>query len=97
MTEAALKIGFAVLGLVPLTLAFYIPALLGTATLKERGEAHRVKAAVFFAVGFGGIILIHLLLRSGSALQVAQMVGLSLVQIALALALAAFTVYKLAD
>ncbi len=95
--ETALSIGFAVLSLVPLTLAFYIPALLGTATLKERGEAYRVKAAILFAVGFGGITLVHLILRSGSAVQIATTLGVSLVQISLALALAAFTVYKLAD
>lgn len=95
--ETALSIGFAVLSLVPLTLAFYIPALLGTATLKERGEAYRVKAAMLFAVGFGGITLVHLILRSGSAVQIATTLGVSLVQISLALALAAFTVYKLAD
>ena len=95
--ETALSIGFAVLSLVPLTLAFYIPALLGTATLKERGEAYRVKAALLFAVGFGGITLVHLILRSGSAVQIATTLGVSLVQISLALALAAFTVYKLAD
>lgn len=80
--------------LVPLILAFYIPALLGTVILKERGEAYRVKAALWFVLGFGGIIAVQLLLRGVSALQVA---GLSLVQIAVALALAAFTVYRLAD
>ena len=95
--ETVLNIGLALLGLVPLTLAFYIPALLGTATLKERGEAYRVKATVLFAVGFGGIILIYLMVRSGSAIQVAATLGLSLVQISLSLALAAFTVYRLAD
>lgn len=92
-----MSIGFTILSLVPLTLAFYIPALLGTATLKERGEAYRVKAAILFAVGFGGITLVHLILRSGSAVQIATTLGVSLVQISLALALAAFTVYKLAD
>lgn len=95
--ETVLNIGFATLGLVPLILVFYIPALLGIAILKERGEAYRVKAAVFFAVGFGGIILVHLLLRSGSAIQIVETVAVSVVQIALALALAAFTVYRLAD
>lgn len=95
--ETVLNIGFAVLGLVPLILVFYIPALLGTVVLKERGKAYRVKAAVLFAVGFGGVILVHLILRSGSAVQVVETVGVSLVQIAIALALAAFTVYRLAD
>lgn len=95
--ETVLNIGFAVLGLVPLILVFYIPALLGMAVLKERGEAYRVKAAVLFAVGFGGIMFVHLILRSVSALQVIETVGVSLVQIVVALALAFFTVYRLAD
>ena len=92
-------IGFVVevLRLVPLILAFYIPALLGVAILKEHGESHKVKAALVFLVGFGGIVALQVLLRSASALQVAQTIGLSLAQIAAALFLAALTVYKLAD
>ncbi|MDQ4064162.1 MAG: hypothetical protein M3122_09860 [Actinomycetota bacterium] len=92
-------IGFGVeaLRLVPLILAFYIPALLGVAILKEHGESHKVKAALVFLVGFGVIVALQLLLRSASALQVAQTIGLSLAQIAAALFLAALTVYKLAD
>lgn len=83
--------------LVPLILAFYIPALMGVVLLKERGESYRVKAALVFAVGFGGIIAVQLLLRSASALQVTQTVVLSLLQIMAALFFAALTVYKLAD
>src|SRR5829696_8605309 len=89
--------GIEVLRLVPLIIAFYVPALMGMAILKERGESYRVKAALVFLVGFGGIVALQLLARSASALQVAGTVGLSLVQIALALLLAALTVYKLAD
>jgi hypothetical protein len=89
--------GVEVLRLVPLILAFYVPALLGLAVLKERGESYRVKAALIFVVGFGGIVALQLLLRSVSAVQTIQTVGLSLVQIAFALFLAALTVYKLAD
>lgn len=95
--ETALNIGLAILGLLPLILIFYIPALLGVATLKERGESYKIKAAILFVLGFGGIVLIHLALRSVSTLQVAETIGISLVQIAAALALAAFTVYRLAD
>ena len=95
--EALLKIGIEVLRLVPLILAFYIPALLGMAIWKERGEGYRAKAFLMFALGFGTIIAVQLLLRSVSAVQVIAAMGLSLVQIALALALAALTVYKLAD
>lgn len=83
--------------LVPLILAFYLPALMGLAILKERGESYKVKAALVFLIGFGGIVGLQLLLRSTSTLQVAQTIGLSLVQIATALLFAALTVYKLAD
>lgn len=83
--------------LVPLILAFYVPALVGMALLKERGESYKAKVALIFVVGFGGIVAVQLLLRSASALQVAQTVVLSLLQIAAALFFAALTVYKLAN
>jgi hypothetical protein len=89
--------GVEVLRLVPLILAFYVPALIGMVILKERGESYRVKAALVFIAGFGGIVALQLLVRSASALQVIETVGLSLVLIALALFFAALTVYKLAD
>ena len=89
--------GIEVLRLVPLILAFYVPALMGVAILKERGESYKIKAALVFLLGFGGIVGLQLLLRSASALQATQTIGLSLVQIAAALLFAALTVYKLAD
>jgi len=89
--------GVEVLRLVPLILAFYVPALMGLAVLKEHGESYKVKSALILVVGFGGIIALQLLLRSVSALQVVQTLGLSLVQISFALFFAALTVYKLAD
>jgi hypothetical protein len=92
-----ISFGVEVLRLVPLILAFYVPALLGMVLLKERGEGYKVKAAVVFLVGFGGIVALQLLLRNTSALQVAGTVGHSLVQIATALFIAVLTVYKLAD
>jgi hypothetical protein len=92
-----ISFGVEVLRLVPLILAFYVPALLGVVLLKERGEGYKVKATVVFLVGFGGIVTLQLLLRNASALQVAGTVGLSLVQIATALFIAVLTVYKLAD
>jgi hypothetical protein len=95
--ETLLKIGIEVLRLVPLILAFYIPALLGVAIWKERGEGYRAKALLTFALGFGAIVALQLLLRSVSVVQVVATVRLSLVLIAAALALAALTVYKLAD
>lgn len=95
--ESFLRLGIDILRLVPLILVFYIPALLGTAILRERGEDYRVKAALMFALSFGVIIGIHLLIRSVSVEQVAQTVIVSLLQMAVALVLAAVTVYKLAD
>ena len=89
--------GIEVLRVVPLILAFYVPALMGVVILKERGESYKIKAALIFLLGFGGIVGLQLLLRSASALQVTQTIGLSLVQIAAALLFAALTVYKLAD
>jgi hypothetical protein len=95
--EILLKIGVEVLRLVPLILLFYLPALLGVVIWRERGEGYRAKSFLVFALGFGAIISVQLLLRSASAAQVAASMGLSLVQVAAALALAALTVYKLAD
>lgn len=83
--------------LVPLILIFYIPALIGTVIWRERSEAYRLKAAIWYGLGFGGIVAVYLMLRSVSALQVAQTLAISLLQIAVALLLAVFTVYKLAD
>ena len=95
--ETLLQIAVEVLGLVPLMLAFYVPALLGVAIWKERGPGYRVKGALMFTLGFGAIVAVQLLFSSASTTQVAAMLGLSLVQISAALALAALTVYKLAD
>ena len=95
--EVLLKIGIEILRLVPLMLAFYIPALLGAVIWKERGEGYRVKAILTFALGFGTIIGVQLLFSGVSALQAAATMGLSLVQVAVAVLLAALTVYRLAD
>ncbi len=95
--ETLLKIAVELLRLVPLILALYVPALLGVVIWKERGAGYRMKAILTFALGFGAITGVHLLFRSTSALQVIATMGLSLFQVAVALLLAAFTVYKLAD
>ena len=95
--DILLQVGVEVLRLVPLILAFYVPALLGVAIWSERGPGYRVKTALVFVLGFGTVIAVQLLFRNVSALQVVATVGLSLVQVAVALALAALTVYKLAD
>lgn len=81
----------------PGVLAFYIPALFGTVLLRERGKGYRLKAGLWFVLGFGSIIGVHIMLRSVSLEQVATLIGVSLLQIAVALALARLTVYRLAD
>lgn len=95
--DAVLNILVEVLRLIPLILVFYIPALLGVAILKERGESYKVKAAIVVAVGCGSVVAIQLMLRSVSTIQVADTLALSLLQIGIALVFAAVTVYKLAD
>ena len=92
-----ISVAVEVLRLVPAILAFFIPALLGVALLKERGEGYKAKAILVFHVGLGGIIGISLLIRNSSALQMLTTIGASLAQVAAALLIAAFTVYKLAD
>ena len=95
--ESFLRLGIDVLRLVPLILLFYVPALLGMAILRERGEDYRTKAGLMLAVGFGVILGIHLMLRSVSVEQVLSTVGISVLQMLVALILALATVYKLAD
>ncbi len=95
--DTLLDIGVGILRLIPLVLVLYIPALLGMATWRERGEGYRIKALLWFVIGFGAIVAVHVLMRSVSAVQVVEVVGLSLLQIALALALARLTVHRLAD
>ena len=95
--EILLDAGVGILHLIPLILAFYIPALLGMAIWSERGKGYRIKATLWFAIGFGAIVAMHVLFRSASAVQVAGVIGQSLIQIAIALYLAALTVNKLAD
>jgi hypothetical protein len=95
--DALLDIGVGILHLIPLILVLYIPALLGMATWSERGEGYRVKAILWFAIGFGAIVAVHIMMRSVSAVQVVEVIGLSLVQVAIALVLARLTVYQLAD
>ncbi len=92
-----LDIGIWILRLVPLILLLYIPALLGMAIWSERGEGYRIKALLWFVIGLGAIVGVHILLQSASLAQFAEVVGLSVVQIAVALALARLTVYRLAD
>jgi heme A synthase len=92
--ETLLDIGVGILRLIPLILAFYIPALFGMATWSE---GDRTRAMLWFAIGFGAIVAVQILFSSVSAVQLVGVVALSLLQIAAALSLAALTVYKLAD
>ena len=95
--KTTLDIGVGILHLIPLILAFYIPALFGMATWNERDEGYRTKALLWFAIGFGTIVAVHVLFRSVSGAQLAEVLGLSLIEIAVALYLAALTVNRLAD
>jgi hypothetical protein len=95
--DTLLDIGVGILRLIPLILLFYIPALIGMAIWSERGEGYRIKSILWFAVGFGAIVALLVLFSGASAIQVVEVVGFSVLQIAVALSLAAFTVYRLAD
>ena len=95
--EAFLNIGVVVLRLVPMILAFFIPALIGTVIWRERGPGYKFQSGLWFAVGFGFLTFIYVVFTSSSAPQVATILGLSVVQIAAALILARLTVDKLAD
>lgn len=95
--EDFLDILVVLLRLVPMILAFFIPALIGTVIWRERDAGYRVQAFLWFFVGFGLVTFLYVVFTSSSAPQVATTLGLSVVQIAAALVLARLTVYKLAD
>jgi len=95
--ENLLDVLVVVLRLVPMILAFYIPALIGTVIWRERDAGYRVQAFLWFTAGFALLTLVYIVFTSSSAPQVATTLGLSVVQIAAALVLARLTVYKLAD
>jgi hypothetical protein len=95
--EAVLDVGVVLLRLVPMTLVFFVPALIGTVIWRERDAGHRVQALLWFAVGFGLLTLVYVVFTSNTPPQVATTLGLSVVQILAALALARLTVYKLSD
>jgi hypothetical protein len=95
--ETFLNVSVVILRLIPLILLLYIPALLGMAIWREGGPGYKAKALLWFGIGFGLIVAVHILIRSVSAFQVLEVLGLSLVQVAIALGLARLTVYRLAD
>ena len=95
--EDVLDIVVFLLRLVPMILAFYVPALIGTVIWRERDAGYRVQAFLWFVVGFGLVTFLHVLFTSSTASQVATILGLSIVQIVAALFFARLTVYRLAD
>ena len=95
--EDILDVVVVILRLVPMVLAFYIPALIGTVIWRERDAGYRVQALLWFAVGFGLLTVVYIIFTSTTAPQVATTLGLSVVQVLAALILARLTVYKLAD
>jgi uncharacterized membrane protein len=95
--EDVVDVVVVILRLVPMILAFYIPALIGTVIWRERDAGYRVQALLWFAVGFGLLTVVYIIFTSTTAPQVATTLGLSVVQILAALILARLTVYKLAD
>jgi len=95
--EDLLDVMVVLLRLVPMILAFFIPALIGTVIWRERDAGYRVQAFLWFTVGFALLTLLYIVLTSSSAPQVAATLGLSVVQITAALVLARLTVYKFAD
>ncbi len=95
--EDVLDVVVVVLRLVPMTLAFFVPALIVAVIWRERDAGHRVQALLWFAVGFGLLTVVYIVFTSTTASQVATTLGLSVVQILAALVLARLTVYKLAD
>ena len=85
------------LRLVPMILAFFVPAMIGTVIWRERDAGYRVQALLWFAVGFGLLTFVYVVFTSTTGPQIATTLGLSVVQILVALVLARLTVYKLAD
>jgi uncharacterized membrane protein len=95
--EDVLDVVVVILRLVPMILAFFVPAMIGTVIWRERDAGYRVQALLWFAVGFGLLTVVYVVFTSTTAPQVATTLGLSVVQILAALILARLTVYKLAD
>ena len=86
-----------VLRLVPMTLLFFVPAMIGTVIWRERDAGYRLQALLWFAVGFVFLTLVHIIFAINSATQVAATMGLSVIQFLAALVLARLTVYGLSD
>lgn len=97
MVNDALDIVAWVLRLLPMIVAFYIPALIGTAIWREGGPGYKVQSGLWFAVGFGFIGFLYVVFTSATALEILSTLAFSVLQIMAALVLARLTVYRLAD
>ena len=95
--EGFLDIVVVLLRLVPMILAFFVPALIGTVIWRERDAGYGVQAFLWFTVGFGLLTFLYIVFTSSTAPQVAATLGLSIVQITAALVLARLMVDRLAD
>jgi hypothetical protein len=95
--EALLDVLVWVLRLVPMTLLFFVPAMIGTVIWRERDAGYGLQALLWFGIGFALLTVVHIVFTSTSAPQVAATVGLSVVEILAALVLARLIVYKLSD
>ncbi|MEW6635770.1 MAG: hypothetical protein AB1425_03035 [Actinomycetota bacterium] len=95
--ESLLNITIEALRTIPFVLAFYVPALVGVVIWHEKVPGYRTRAALTFAIGFALIVGVLVLFSGASAVQVLAIIGTSLVYAAVALVLAALTVYKVAD
>ncbi len=93
--EDVLNVSVWILRLIPMTLLFFVPAMIGTVIWRERDVGYRLGALLWFSVGFALLTVVHIVFTSNSAAQVAATVGFSAIQILAALVLARLTVYKL--
>jgi D-alanyl-lipoteichoic acid acyltransferase DltB (MBOAT superfamily) len=95
--EVVLDILVWILRLVPMTLLFFVPAMIGTVIWREKDAGYRLQALLWFVVGFALLTVVHIVFTSTSAPQVAATVGFSIIEIIAALVLAHLTVYRLSD
>ena len=95
--EGVLDVLVFVLRLVPMTLLFFVPAMIGTVIWREKDAGYKLQVLLWFGVGFSLLTLVHILFSSNSAQQFAAILGISAAQIRAALVLAWLTVYRLSD
>ena len=86
-----------VLRLVPMTLLFFVPAMIGTVIWRERDAGYRLQALLWFVVGFTLLTVIHVVFIFFYDKDLSEIFCLSVVEMLAALALARLTVYRLSD